>query len=178
MHSDSEAGFTLIEVVIGLFLIVLLMAAVFGILSVSFKSTSLSDCKTELQQNARYAMDLMVREIQFAKKIHEVQDSCITFETNQVASGKITYILANENGIGILRRNQNDGSGAQPVTGGSSAIKVSVKQLLFITLRRNDLNEPLSVGISMEVIDVSQRDPVKQSSFELRTAVTGMNIPR
>ncbi len=178
LHNESEAGFTLIELLLGLFLMVLLMAAVLGILSVSVKSAKISEQRTELQQNARYAMDLMVRELQLAKSIRDIQASRITFETTQTASGQITYLLANENGIGVLRRNQNDGSGAQPVTGGSSAIKVSVNRLLFTTLRSSSLNEPLTVGISMEVVDVSQRDPAKQARFELCTAVTGLNIPR
>ena len=172
----SEAGFTLIELIVGLSLTALLMAGIFGLLSVSLKSRSSGDRSTELQQTARYATDLMVREIQFAKKIVEVEESSVKFVTDQFTANKtITYTLVQSGGVGKLRR--DDGQ-SQPVTGDGEPINVSVSSLKFSKLRTDiSSGEILTVGIEITVADIAAANP-RQSAYTLRTAVTGMNIPR
>lgn len=175
---DSEAGFTLIELSIAVLLIGILMAGVFGVLSVSLESRARGDRSTELQQTARYAVDLMVRELQYAKNINEVKATSITFETEQFLPKKtITYLLVTENGIGVLKRDQNDGSSPQPVTGGGTAVNVSVSALEFKKLKTDGAGNTLTVGITFTVTDLAVTDAAKRPSYTLRTAVTGMNNP-
>ena len=63
---NNEQGFTLIEVVIGLAISLILMGVAVSIFNVQRKSYSLQEQVTEMQQNVRAAMDMMVREIRMA----------------------------------------------------------------------------------------------------------------
>ncbi|NUO08116.1 MAG: prepilin-type N-terminal cleavage/methylation domain-containing protein [Candidatus Brocadia sp.] len=60
---NKERGFTLIEVVIGLAICLILMGVAVSIFNVQRKSYSMQEQVTEMQQNVRIAMDMMVREI-------------------------------------------------------------------------------------------------------------------
>jgi prepilin-type N-terminal cleavage/methylation domain-containing protein len=175
----SQAGFTLIELSIGLLLTGILVAAIFGLLSTSLESRMRGDRSIELQQTARYAMDLMVRELQYATRITAVAPTSITFQTEQFGAKTITYSLARgANNASILRRNQQDSSGDQPVTGGGDQVIVSINELLFEILTTSSSGQPLSVGIQLTVTDLAVNELANRPSYHLRTAVTGMNIPR
>ncbi|TVL98919.1 MAG: hypothetical protein CV087_19935 [Candidatus Brocadia sp. WS118] len=60
---NNKQGFTLIEVVIGLAICMILMGVTVKIFQVQRKSYSMQEQVTEMQQNIRAAMDMMVREI-------------------------------------------------------------------------------------------------------------------
>lgn len=172
---SRESGFTLVEITIGLLLASLLAAGVFGILSVSLESRIRGDRSTELQQSARYAMDLMVREIQYAYEITTVSGDEITFKTQQFGNKIITYSRTRTTDASpwILRRRQHDLSGSQPVTGEGKSINVSIRKLEFRTLKYTDTGQPWVIGIELEVTDLSAKN---NSSYTLRTAVTAMNV--
>ena len=175
----SQAGFTLIELSIGLLLTGILMAALFGLLSSSLDSRMHGDSRMEMQQTARYAMDLMVRELEYATCITAVTPTSITFQTEQFGTKTITYSLApGAKNASILRRNQKDSSGDQPVTGGGDRVIISISELVFETLITSSSGQPLSVGIQLTATDLAVNDLAKRPSYQLRTAVTGMNIPR
>lgn len=63
---NNEQGFTLIEVVIGLAISLILMGVAVSIFNVQRKSYSMQEQVTEMQQNVRATMDMMVREIRMA----------------------------------------------------------------------------------------------------------------
>ena len=63
---NNEQGFTLIEIVIGLAISLILMGVAVSIFNVQRKSYSLQEQVTEMQQNVRATMDMMVREIRMA----------------------------------------------------------------------------------------------------------------
>lgn len=63
---NNERGFTLIELVIGLAISLILMGVAVSIFNVQRKSYSLQEQVTEMQQNVRATMDMMVREIRMA----------------------------------------------------------------------------------------------------------------
>ena len=63
---NNEQGFTLIEVVIGLAISLILMGVAVSIFNVQRKSYIMQEQVTEMQQNVRAAMDMMVREIRMA----------------------------------------------------------------------------------------------------------------
>jgi hypothetical protein len=89
----------------------------------------------------------------------------------------ITYWLDQSEAAAIIRKTKNANSN-QPVTGGGKTVNVSVSQLTFETLKLNAAGQPLTVGIELTVTDLAVSDPMKRPNFTLRTAVTGMNIPR
>lgn len=63
---NNERGFTLIELVIGLAISLILMGVAVSIFNVQRKSYSMQEQITEMQQNVRAAMDMIVREIRMA----------------------------------------------------------------------------------------------------------------
>src|SRR3990167_2983918 len=65
-RKNNKQGFTLIEIVIGLAISLILMGVAVSIFNVQRKSYSLQEQVTEMQQNVRATMDMMVREIRMA----------------------------------------------------------------------------------------------------------------
>ena len=107
-----QAGFTLVELVVAMGILVLLLAGVYGLLQISLTSWLQGSSKTEVQQVARQAMDSMAREIQFASSITLNSASSITFTTVQAGVSKnINYYLDTTANPQIIRR--NDGTGAR-----------------------------------------------------------------
>lgn len=62
----KEHGFTIIELVISLAITMILMGVAVGIFNVQRKSYNMQEQVTEMHQNVRTAMDMMVREIRMA----------------------------------------------------------------------------------------------------------------
>ncbi|HEY3423197.1 MAG TPA: prepilin-type N-terminal cleavage/methylation domain-containing protein, partial [Negativicutes bacterium] len=65
----NQRGFTLIELMISLALTVMLLYGVSGILASSLQLWKFNGGKMEIQQTARYAVDCIVRDLQYAWKI-------------------------------------------------------------------------------------------------------------
>ena len=62
-RKNKAQGFTLIELLIGLAISLILMGVAVSIFNVQRKSYTLQEQVTEMQQNVRAVMDMMVREI-------------------------------------------------------------------------------------------------------------------
>ena len=170
-YEYRQGGFTLIELMIGMLLTVTLMSAVFGLLSTSTQSWIVGNSRMELQQTARHAVDLIARDLHYAKSVTIVSAESLTILTDQyVANQHIDYFLDRSGSYPILRRNQNDGSGNQPVTG-ESTLAISITDLQFT------LSNSKTVGISLTATDITSPDPNQQRSFQIMTAVTAVNVP-
>jgi prepilin-type N-terminal cleavage/methylation domain-containing protein len=166
-----QAGFTLVELVVAMGLLVLLMAGVFGLLQISLSSWLQGSSKTEVQQVARQALDSMAREIQYASSITRNSASSITFTTVQAGVSKnINYYLDTTANPQIIYR--NDGTGARPLTGGSN-IPVSISALNFTLFPPDPTLPKRAVEIKLTAVDLNR--PANQ--VQLETAVTAMNIP-
>ncbi|HLZ33392.1 MAG TPA: prepilin-type N-terminal cleavage/methylation domain-containing protein, partial [Nitrospira sp.] len=63
---QDEAGFTLIELMVGLAVGVIVMAAAFSILTMTRKSLQANEQTVDMQQNVRMAMEMMSRDIKLA----------------------------------------------------------------------------------------------------------------
>ena len=169
MKKQSQQGFSLIELLVAMGLMVLLLAAISGVLSVSVNSWLQGSSKTEVQQVARQAMDTMAREIQFASSITRHSETSITFTTVQAGSVRtINYYLDTSASPQVIYR--NDGSGARPLTGGSN-IPVSISVLRFTLFPASGTAR--AVEIKMTAVDLNR--PANQ--IQLETAVTAINIP-
>ena len=169
VKKQSQQGFSLIELLVAMGLMVLLLAAISGVLSVSVNSWLQGSSKTEVQQVARQALDTMAREIQFASSITRNSETSITFTTVQAGSVRtINYYLDTSASPQVIYR--NDGSGARPLTGGSN-IPVSISVLRFTLFPASGTAR--AVEIKMTAVDLNR--PANQ--IQLETAVTALNIP-
>ena len=61
-----EQGFTVIELLVALSILTLVLAAAFSLFSAGLKSSNSAFAKTEACQNARFALDAMVKELLYA----------------------------------------------------------------------------------------------------------------
>jgi type IV pilus assembly protein PilW len=66
MMSASDRGFTLVELMISMAVGLIVLAAVYALYTLQSKHLANQELITELHQNARVAMDMMVREISMA----------------------------------------------------------------------------------------------------------------
>src|SRR6476646_9702382 len=66
-HSDmSQAGFTILGLLVGITIAVIVTAAAFTALTSSSKATRVNDQTAQTQQNARVAMELLSHDIKMA----------------------------------------------------------------------------------------------------------------
>ena len=167
-----QDGSTLIELMIGLTLTVLLLSAVFTLLSTSLLSWSQGSSKMEVQQTARFAVDSIVRDLKFASSITINSSTMLTLVTSQYTSTKtIVYTLdATTVNQKLRREDRTGGSGAQPVTG-DTFMNASVSNLSFTPLATNQAGVVRTVGIVLTV-----NDPVKNQDFTIETAATAINV--
>ncbi|MDD4600413.1 hypothetical protein SDC9_05991 [bioreactor metagenome] len=169
-HSNNQHGLTLIELVIAMTLTVLLLTALFTLLSTSLKAWTLGGSKTEVQHTARYCIDTLTRDLQFASEITLINDKSLDLVTDQyqTTKKKVNYTNNTVGQIGILYKDINDGSPRQPLTGGpNSPISVAV---LFKDL--TPLSSPTrSIGITLTATDINTKQ-----NFTIETAVSSMLI--
>lgn len=166
---QNQFGFSLVELLVAMGLLVILLAGVFGILSVSVSSWMQGSSKTEVQQVARQAMDSMVREIQYASSITRNNATSLTITTVQAGTSKtINYYLDTAANPHIIYR--NDGSGARPLTGGST-ISVNISALTFTLFPASGTARAVEIKLTAQDL----ANPT--NTIQLETAVTAINIP-
>jgi type IV pilus assembly protein PilW len=95
---NNELGFTLIELVIGLAISLILMGVAVSIFNVQRKSYIMQEQVTEMQQNVRVAMDMMIREIRMAG-YDPTESGFIGIGTNTTT---LLQILADLDGDGAI----------------------------------------------------------------------------
>lgn len=79
----DQAGFTLVEILVALSIFLLILMAIFQIFEPSNAAYLASQRKLDIQQNARVAMDMMLRQVRMAGYFPENLD---TDNTNDVAN--------------------------------------------------------------------------------------------
>ncbi|MEN6413519.1 MAG: prepilin-type N-terminal cleavage/methylation domain-containing protein [Veillonellales bacterium] len=171
-----QQGFTLVELLIGMALTVLLLAVIFGLLFTSVRTWQTGSSRADIQQTARYGVDIMVRDLQYATKItiSNPPASIDLWTSKYGAAQQITYkrVLVAGPAISryVLTRDLHNGAGAQPVTGGGE-LAVSIAALTFTDLTPAGHSGTKTVGILLTVQDDAGR------SYTLETAAAAMMIP-
>ncbi len=101
---NNAQGFTLIEVVIGLAISLILLGVAASMFNVQRKSYIMQEQVTEMQQNVRAAMDMMVREIRMAG-YDPTESGSVGIGTNTTA---LLQILADLDGNGTSTDTNED----------------------------------------------------------------------
>ena len=140
--AHDERGFTLVELMVAIFLTILIVVGMYKVLVNYNTSGNVLDQLVELQENCRVAMDKMAAEIRMAgydpttlakaKLSPTSDDTQLIFSMDENEDGdikdpgeQITYALADLDNDGILDlvRNDINGSGAQQVITNVSAMQ-------------------------------------------------------
>lgn len=166
---NRQTGFTLVELVIAMALTVLLLTGLFTMLSTSLRIWTLGGSKTEIQQTARYGIDMLTRDLQFATQIAVNSETNLDLWTNKygTANQKISYSLDTSGSTKILRRNMNTGSNAQPITGGGNT-PISV-DIAFKDLTPSGSTKTIRIWLQTTDLNTKQQ-------FTIDTAVSSMLI--
>ena len=158
-----EMGFTLVELIIGLALTVMLLSVAVTILSANARLWLEGRAGAEAQQTARYAVDVMVRELRYGDTYYLQSGSDISFR--DVRSGAtVRYFLSG----GKLFR--ESGGTPQPVTGDNL---LSATIVVASPSGETLFSQP---GYSSIVyISLTATDTVTNQTVTLRTAVSGLS---
>lgn len=170
----NRQGMTLAELMIGIALAALLLAVVGRFLFLALTAWQSGNSSTTLQQTARFAADSIVRDVQYARSInlHGTDQVSLTTDKYGMSNQLITYSYDTAVKPPVLRRNKNDGSGAQPMTGGNSNAMIGVSACRFTVLATSRTGRPRTVNIAITVLDGSSG-----RQFTVETAVTGRMVP-
>lgn len=103
-QKNNERGFTLVELMIGLAISLVLMGVAVSVFNVQRKSYSLQEQVTEMQQNVRAGMDMMVREVRMSG-YDPVNAGFVGIGTNTTA---LLQILADLDGDGTTTASNED----------------------------------------------------------------------
>lgn len=127
--SKNQQGFLLVELVVYLAIASILLAGAGSVLFAALRQWGESSTQTMLQNSVFMAVDLMSREIRYAKDI-SVSDATISF--TEVSSGKRYQYFYN--GVKTLYRvNLTDAySRAQPVAGGYADMPVEAFRVALV----------------------------------------------
>lgn len=115
-------GFTLVELMVAMTIGLIVLAAIYNIFIIQNKSFDVEEQITEMQQNARAALDIMSREIRMAgydpnsnatAKIITATASSLSFSVD-VPSDNTTITYAFDSGQKKITRTEG-GGGAQPL---------------------------------------------------------------
>lgn len=162
----KQEGFTLIELVIGLALTVILLTALFTLLSTSLKAWSIGSSKTEVQHTARYCIDVLTRDLQFATQITKTSDTTLELLTDKYQSKypKIVYTYEKAGNIGILYRTMDKNK--QPLSGGDNSA-ISIDELSVL---------PQGNPTKTVLIKVVAKDISTNQKFTIETAISSMLV--
>lgn len=165
-YGVAQQGFTLVELLVSMSVMIILLAALFSLLSNSLLAYQINSHRSEVQQTARIATDMVAREFKLANSITSVNDTSVTF-TVPGASGDdiITIFLGNSDGILYIRRNS---AGGQPITGANNVIITQNKPVFTVTGN----NHILQINITAQYVGDNT------ATATITTSVTGMNIPK
>jgi len=165
----GTGGFTLLETLVTAALLSLVMAGIYELYTTMQSTMSRGELKSDLQQNARVALDQMTRELRMAgydpqgaidkvtllpkTAVRAAAASCLSFvmytldaSTNPATevSSQITYDLS---GTTLRQREDDwDGTSAFKAGGGAQPLAESVNSLTFIYYDAN--NNVLAPGVA------------------------------
>ena len=163
----GQQGFTLAELILGMSLTVLLLLGIGTLLSVNIQSWLNGSSRTEVQQTARYAMDMMVRELRYAKTFTGESNYSLRFVDANLPNNQYRYYLNTTNYI-LYREPVSPAGTAQPVTG----VNVSGSTTVVINQDNTRLFEVLDNNTV--VITLTATDLVRNQSYTLRSVVYGI----
>jgi type II secretory pathway pseudopilin PulG len=154
MKKKNKKGYTLVEMIIYISLIVMIMISVVGIVIAVMKSNKYVGALNEIENSAILSLNRISREIRIASSATLLNSSNISFGTTTI------YLNSSLGQIYI-----NDGSGPNPLT----SSKVNVSRLFFTKITSTS-----STAIKIEMtLNTSSSDISLSKDFNTTTVLRG-----
>lgn len=172
---NKSAGFSLIEIMVGIVIVVAATTVVLSIIISSFRISSKTTTDTVLRQNGNYALSQMSRILQFADTFNGVSTDGSSYVTNCDPNTTYHYIQVKYNGIDRTLSCTVNGD-IQADTGASSidTNKVKVGTCNFSCKPSSD-GGPV-IGIDFSLSSGTSADLVEnRSSIDFSTSVKMRN---
>jgi len=168
--SDNK-GFTLVEVLVAIPLVVLLLSGIFNVLSVAVTSYQMSNGRMAVQQTARFAVDNIVRELQFVQGGAITLNSAneIEFVTNRNGVNEtVIYSDAINNSDGTVQLMRNN----VPITG-DNITSVSISNLVFAPVNASNPTPtyPLTTNIVSITLTAEATNVINNPHYTVETTV-------
>jgi len=156
----NKKSFTLIELLVGIAIFSLVITAAVGLLTSAIRSQRKSLAIQNVQENARYLMNSISKEIRMGD-FEAVDGESLTFSIEHPVLGDLTYGF---NGTQILENNE-------PI----NSDEVRVEGRFFVDGETDDDNEQPRVTIIMKVKTVGNKTE-EQAEINLQTTIFQRNL--
>ncbi len=182
----NNKGFTLIEIVVSIFIFFSMFTVILGFLGYAIKGQKKALASQEVSNQISYVMEYIGRSIRMARK--DLAGTCITagknYENPGGASSEIRFL--NYNGLcqefyledgQLKRRKSSDGTAGNlgaPVNLTSSALKVNSAQFNILGDEIGDNAQP-RVTVSLN-IDKRETKPEYNVKIEIQTTISQRNL--
>jgi len=154
MKKKEKKGYSLVEMIIYISLIVMIMTSVVGIVIAVMKSSKYVGALNEIENSAILSLNRISREIRIASSATLLNSSNINFGTTTI------YLNSNLGQIYI-----DDGSGQNPLT----SSKINVSRLLFTKITSTS-----STAVRVEMtLNASSFDMFLSKDFNVTTVLRG-----
>ena len=97
MTPMNERGFTLTELLVSMAMLGMILGGVYTLQQQGLYSYQMGAAKVEAQQNARGAMDLMIRELRSATSVTAIAASDVSFGDQSTPTKTVRYNLSGAN---------------------------------------------------------------------------------
>ncbi len=173
--STEQAGFTLIEVMVGMVVAVIVVAAAFTILTTTSKSLRANEQIVDMQQNARMAMEMLTRDIKSAG-----------FGSPGAAIGNCSYgVMPNDQNVGGVDTGPDSVQLLVPTTRASGANRWSLSAptlssgITSITLQPGAVTDMVSSGLvaNQSYISIGGAATVLVTGLSTAASTLSVSIP-
>ncbi len=162
--NKKQAGFTLAELIVGLVVFYLAIAIAINLFSAALRSQRKSVAIQNVQDNARYLMGFIAKEIRMSE-IETADGETLVLNLVHPVNGNVQYVFS---GNQIFRADDE-------TSGPINSDEVQVNGRFFIDGKTADDNQQPRVTIILEVKTISTK-PEEQAKINLQTTLTQRNI--
>ncbi|MBI2621565.1 MAG: prepilin-type N-terminal cleavage/methylation domain-containing protein [Candidatus Levybacteria bacterium] len=174
----NQLGFSLIEILVAIAIIITATTVVVAILSSSFRGISKSNVVEEVRQNGNRAITQMSRTIQFAESFQGafINDSTYDLACTASAGKNYEYIKLNSGGRLVTLSCNNLSMGSTTVTPLIDTTRVSVVEgSCSFTCTQQSVDDSPIIGINFELSQAGETAPEKSAKIPFSTTVKMRN---
>ncbi|HML86851.1 MAG TPA: prepilin-type N-terminal cleavage/methylation domain-containing protein [Methylomusa anaerophila] len=168
-QADNQGGFTLVELLVWMMVTGIILAGVANLLTASLRIWHTGKVRNEMQQTARIAVDVIVREAQYCKSISVNADGSILTLVNADNQNMIFKINPVTNALG----ESINGGPLEPFAGDGTDRQ---EGKIIVTVNADNTPMFLLEGSRTLKITITLKNRMSAISETVRTQVVCMNL--